>query len=75
MQVTLAVEGLDNRHWHSFWAASRGFASFTVAGTSILVVLVILLLSRKIASEVVYATKMQIQRRFSRGGQRSPGEA
>ncbi|CAK1357588.1 unnamed protein product [Cercospora beticola] len=75
MQVTLAVGGLDNRHWHSFWAASRGFASFTVAGTSILVVLVIVLLSRKIASEVIYATKMQLRRRFGRGGQRSSGGA
>lgn len=64
MQVVLAAEGLDDRHWRAFWSVSRWFGLSTIAIALILTGTMLLLLAKKIVGEVLYAARKRLGRMF-----------
>ncbi|KAK5125217.1 hypothetical protein LTR85_000893 [Meristemomyces frigidus] len=64
MQVVLAAEGLDDRYWRTFWSMSRWFAVSTIAVALLLTGVMLLLLARKMAGEILYAVRKRLGRMF-----------
>ncbi|KAK5677975.1 hypothetical protein LTS10_009859 [Elasticomyces elasticus] len=64
MQVTLAAESLRSRDWQVFWDVARWFAVTTIVVVVLLTGSMFLLLTKKLVSEYVYATRMWVRRRL-----------
>ncbi|KAK5715790.1 hypothetical protein LTR17_016621 [Elasticomyces elasticus] len=63
MQVTLAVESLETKEWRAFWDVARWFAVSTIVVVVLLTGSMFLLLTKKLASEYIYAARMWVWRR------------